>query len=191
MKALSTLAIAAIFALPALASADDQVVRLSEPVEVTDDYEVFGSKFEPGGEPAALAEIIANDDAYADKQVVVKTRVAKVCQKKGCFFIAQDGEAMARVSFKDYGFFVPTDTGGKTVTLVGTFSKKVISEAAPSTMAASTTCPWPEPRASRMAHTIPKARYIPPPPKSPTRLSGGTGASPARPIGSRAPASAM
>jgi hypothetical protein len=129
VKALSTLAIAAIFALPALASADDQVVRLSEPVEVTDDYEVFGSKFEPAGEPAALAEIIANDDAYADKQVVVKTRVAKVCQKKGCFFIAQDGEAMARVSFKDYGFFVPTDTGGKTVTLVGTFSKKVISEA--------------------------------------------------------------
>ena len=129
MKAISILAVAALFALPALASADDQVIRLSEPVEVTDDYEVFGSKFEPAGEPVALAEIIANDDDYADQEVVVKTRVAKVCQKKGCFFIAQDGEAMARVSFKDYGFFVPTDTGGKTVTLVGTFSKKVITEA--------------------------------------------------------------
>ena len=129
MKAISILAVVALFVLPAPASADDQVIRLSEPVEVTDDYEVFGSKFEPAGEPVALAEIIANDDAYADQEVVVRTRVAKVCQKKGCFFIAQDGEAMARVSFKDYGFFVPTDTGGKTVTLVGTFSKKVISEA--------------------------------------------------------------
>ena len=33
------------------------------------------------------------------------------------------------MGFKDYGFFVPTDSGGKTVTLVGTFSKKVITEA--------------------------------------------------------------
>ena len=31
-------------------------------------------------------------------------------------------------------------------------------------------------------HTTPKASSMPPPPKSPTRLSGGTGASPARPM---------
>jgi len=129
VKALTPLAIAALFALPALAADQDGVIRLSEPVEVTDSYEVFGATFEPAGEPVALAEIIANDDAYADKEVYVKTRVAKVCQKKGCFLVAQDGDKMARVSFKDYGFFVPTDTGGKTVTLVGTFSKKTISEA--------------------------------------------------------------
>jgi len=129
VKALTPLAIAALFALPALAADQDGVIRLSEPVEVTDSYEVFGATFEPTGEPVALAEIIANDDAYADKEVYVKTRVAKVCQKKGCFLVAQDGDKMARVSFKDYGFFVPTDTGGKTVTLVGTFSKKTISEA--------------------------------------------------------------
>ena len=129
MKAITTLAVAALFALPALAADEDGVIRLSEPVETTDSYEVFGAKFEPAGDPVALAEIIENDDAYADKEVVVETRVAKVCQKKGCFFIAQDGDKSARVSFKDYGFFVPTDTGGKTVTLVGTFSKKVITEA--------------------------------------------------------------
>jgi len=129
VKAIMTLAIAALFAVPALAADQEGVIRLSEPLEVTDSYEVYCAKFEPAGEPVALAEIIANDDAYADKEVVVKTRVAKVCQKKGCFFIAQDGDKSARVSFKDYGFFVPTDTGGKTVTLVGTFSKKVITEA--------------------------------------------------------------
>ena len=129
MKIITTLAVAGLFALPALAASENGVIRLSEPVEVTDSYEVFGAAFQPAGEPVALAEIIANDDAYANKEVVVETRVAKVCQKKGCFFIAQDGDKSARVSFKDYGFFVPTDTGGKTVTLVGTFSKKVISEA--------------------------------------------------------------
>ena len=38
---------------------------------------------------------------------------------------------------------------------------------------------------------MPKASSMPPPPKSPTRLSGGTGRWPARPIGSSAPARAM
>ena len=59
----------------------------------------------------------------------------------------------------------------------------VMRTAAPSTMAASTTWPSPDRWASSTAHTMPKARNMPPPPKSPTRLSGGTGASPARPIG--------
>jgi hypothetical protein len=54
--------------------------------------------------------------------------VAKVCQKKGCFFVAQDGDAVARVTFVDYSFFVPTDSGGKDVTIVGTFGKKELSE---------------------------------------------------------------
>ena len=67
----------------------------------------------------------------------------------------------------------------------------VISTAEPSTMAASTTWPWPDDARSTSAHTTPKASSMPPPPKSPTRLSGGTGVSPARPIESSAPASAM
>ena len=61
----------------------------------------------------------------------------------------------------------------------------------PSTIAASTTCPSPERPRSANAHATPKASSIPPPPKSPTRLSGGTGFSPCRPIPSSAPARAM
>lgn len=131
MNALTTLACATLIFLPALATAGeaDGIVRLSEPVEATDAYEVFGTKVAPIHDPVSLSELIANDEAYQGKEVFVETRVAKVCQKKGCFFIAQDGDKSARVSFKDYGFFVPTDTGGKTVKLVGTFSKKTITEA--------------------------------------------------------------
>ena len=51
--------------------------------------------------------------------VRVEARVSQVCQKKGCFFIAQDGDAVVRVSFKDYSFFVPTDISGKHVDFVG------------------------------------------------------------------------
>jgi hypothetical protein len=52
-----------------------------------------------------------------------------VCQRKGCFLIAQDGEHVARVTFRDYGFFVPTDSTGKTVTLVGTLGRRTLDEA--------------------------------------------------------------
>ena len=67
----------------------------------------------------------------------------------------------------------------------------VASSDAPSTIAASTTWPRPLARASITPQAIPKASSMPPPPKSPTRLSGGTGASPARPIAFSTPAMAM
>jgi hypothetical protein len=67
----------------------------------------------------------------------------------------------------------------------------VVSSAAPSTIAASTTWPFPDRRASNSAQAMPKASSIPPPPKSPTRLSGGAGGPPARPIACSTPASAM
>ena len=58
-------------------------------------------------------------------------------------------------------------------------------------MAASTTCPLPDCRASSRAASTPTSRYSVPPPKSPTRLSGGTGAPPAGPMALSAPVSAM
>jgi hypothetical protein len=111
---------------PALA---EGVTRLSEPVEVGDGYEVFGAPVGATGEPRRLAEIISTSSDHAGKQVHATAKVAKVCQKKGCFFVAHDGDAVARVTFVDYSFFVPTDSGGKDVTIVGTFDRKVLSEA--------------------------------------------------------------
>jgi hypothetical protein len=67
----------------------------------------------------------------------------------------------------------------------------VASSDAPSTIAASTTWPRPERCASSSAQTMPKPSSMPPPPKSPIRLSGGTGGSPARPIALSTPESAM
>lgn len=121
---------AVLFLLPGLASADsgESVVRLSEPVEATDAYEVFGAKIGEMGDVKRLSEIMDNDERFLGEQVFVEANVAKVCRKKGCFFVAQDGERMARVTFVDYSFFVPTDSGGKDVTIVGTLSKKTLSE---------------------------------------------------------------
>jgi len=51
--------------------------------------------------------------------------VESVCQAKGCWMkvITADGQTM-RVSFKDYGFFVPKDIAGKTVVIAGEAVKK-------------------------------------------------------------------
>ncbi|MDH3839705.1 MAG: DUF4920 domain-containing protein [Chromatiales bacterium] len=131
MKKICIVALTVFFSLPAWA-ADPAPIRLSEPVASTADYEVFGA---PVGaldsdvsKARSLGEIIANADQHNGEQVLVKASVAKVCQKKGCFFIARDGNNVARITFVDYSFFVPTDSGGKTVTIVGTFSKNVLSE---------------------------------------------------------------
>lgn len=121
---LTTLTLTA--AAPVLA---EDVIRLSEPVEVGDGFEVFGAPLGEVGQPQRLADIIAASDEYAGQQVHATARVSQVCQRKGCFLIAQDGEAVARVTFADYSFFVPTDSAGKDVTIVGTFNQKVLSEA--------------------------------------------------------------
>ena len=113
---------------PSLASAETEVVRLSEPVAVTDGYEFYGATLPDSGKIMSLRGLIIQSDEYLDKEVMVETRIAKVCQKKGCFFVATEGATSARITFKDYGFFIPTDSGGKTVTLLGVFSRVPISK---------------------------------------------------------------
>ena len=107
---------------------EDEVKRLSEPVAVTSSHEIFGALLPDTGTLLSLGDLIRDNDKYQGQEVLLATRIAKVCQKKGCFFVAQDGAATARVSFKDYGFFIPTDSGGKDVVLLGTFSRERVSK---------------------------------------------------------------
>ena len=122
------LALAFIGGAPGLFAGESEVIRLSEPVEVTETHEVFGSPLPDSGTPLSLADLMTDENKYLDQEVMVETRIAKVCQKKGCFFVAQEGASTARVTFKDYGFFIPTDSGGKNVVLLGTFSRKSVSK---------------------------------------------------------------
>lgn len=104
-----------------------EVVRLSEPVQVTDTHEIFGAPLPEAGQPIGLDDLLASSADYEGKDVLLTTRIAKVCQKKGCFFVAQHGADTVRVTFNDYSFFIPSDSGGKTVTLAGTFTRKPLS----------------------------------------------------------------
>ena len=51
----------------------------------------------------------------------VEGTVESVCKMKGCWMNVKTGDGQVmRVSFKDYGFFVPKDIVGRTVVMEGT-----------------------------------------------------------------------
>lgn len=126
MKTLSVLVLIILLGSNLSAQETKKVIKLSEPVRVTNNFEIYGANVEDFEKPKSLTEALKNDEKSST--VVVTTSIAEVCEKKGCFFIAQEGDYSARITFKDYAFFVPTDSEGKEVTIIGELSKKVLSE---------------------------------------------------------------
>ncbi len=109
------------------AAADPEPIRLSEPVAATETYEDFGAALDTEPDATSLASAMRAAPSGEASAVTVDAKIAKVCQKKGCFFIARDGAAMARVEFKDYGFFIPTDSAGKNVIIRGVLQQQTLS----------------------------------------------------------------
>jgi len=60
----------------------------------------------------SVAAVLAQADALSGKTVVVEDKIKAACSKKGCWMELGDGGARCRVTFKDYGFFVPLDSAG-------------------------------------------------------------------------------
>ena len=84
----------------------------------------------PAGETVALSKVLSNPDAFAGKDLLVEGTVKSVCTKKGCWMeIAASKEAKAascRVTFKDYGFFVPLDSQGSIAKMAGKITVKTL-----------------------------------------------------------------
>jgi len=74
--------------------------------------------------------VLADPDGHAGKRVVVSGKVRKVCQSKGCWMelgSASDEKApTCWITFKDYAFFMPVTTAGKTAKLEGLVSVKTL-----------------------------------------------------------------
>ncbi len=82
------------------------------------------------GEDIKLTKAIAMDVAIKNmskSEVLVKATVGKVCKKKGCWMTLNNSQSEYRVTFKDYGFFVPFSLVGKEVLVQGKIEKKVMS----------------------------------------------------------------
>lgn len=82
-------------------------------------YDSFGDKIKPNG---AISTTELSKKATEKPSVDAKVTgvVESVCQAKGCWMKVKldDGKTM-RVTFKDYGFFVPKDIAGKTIIFAG------------------------------------------------------------------------
>ncbi|MFT6267908.1 MAG: transcriptional regulator of heat shock response [Alphaproteobacteria bacterium] len=128
MKKLLSLSIALSLAVISQNLAFADTIRLSEPVVKNTISETFGQILNTELEKVTITELATQSNEHVGKPFQVETKIAKVCQKKGCFFIAQQNEHVLRVSFKDYGFFIPTDSGGKTVLLAGELVQKEMSK---------------------------------------------------------------
>lgn len=74
-----------------------------------------------------LAEAI-DDELRHGSPVLLRGTVADVCQKKGCWVVISDGDRQMRVTFKDYGFFLPTDCSGSQALIQGVVAREEISE---------------------------------------------------------------
>ena len=72
---------------------------------------------------------VTSPDKFADKTVLVEGNVRQACTRKGCWMELSEGPGAAapgcRVTFKDYGFFVPTDSAGAKATVEGSVKVKV------------------------------------------------------------------
>ncbi len=105
----------AVFLLVACSQEEQSSSEASEEYAVN----IFGESFSPVSF-ISVDELIPTITAEEQGPVQVKGEIVQVCQSKGCWLtlVSEDGEQV-RVTFKDYGFFVPKDVAGREVILEG------------------------------------------------------------------------
>jgi hypothetical protein len=84
-----------------------------------------------GGAPKiALMELLRAPQAHDGKTVLVEGTVRKACTRKGCWMelSSADKGPGVRVTFKDYGFFVPLDSAGSSAKVEGLVKLAELSE---------------------------------------------------------------
>ena len=72
-----------------------------------------------------IEDAIKSFSKNSEKDILIKGEVLKVCEKKGCWMTIQSKSSPVRVTFKDYGFFVPSSLTNKLVFLKGRLFEKI------------------------------------------------------------------
>ncbi|MFZ2491636.1 MAG: DUF4920 domain-containing protein [Thermoanaerobaculia bacterium] len=107
----------AVLLVATAAFASDEIVKRGEPIN-------------SGTKAVALADVIAKPADFAKEPVVVEGVVETVCQEKGCWMqiSPEAGKSGIRVTFKNYGFFVPKDAKGLQARMEGTTVQKTLKK---------------------------------------------------------------
>ncbi len=91
----------------------------------------YGAPVGPG-EALKLGSVLTEPDKYKNAPVIVEAEVRKACSKKGCWMeLAESLDKTApgcRVTFKDYGFFVPLDSAGSHARVQGTVTSELVAK---------------------------------------------------------------
>ncbi len=85
-----------------------------------DTNQAFGEAFELVAQPNLDAKVFQELKGDESTQTLISGSITEVCQAKGCWMkvALSDGEEVF-VRFKDYGFFVPTNSAGNSVIMNG------------------------------------------------------------------------
>jgi hypothetical protein len=93
----------------------------------------FGAAMPAAGDAVTLTQAIDRLDSRlnssAESLVKIQGQITEVCQAKGCWMILVDGDTYARVTFEDYGFFVPIDTSMQRSVVYGVLTESVLTGA--------------------------------------------------------------
>lgn len=81
----------------------------------------------------SLATVLENPESYTKDTVVVEGVIAASCTRQGCWMqlapSEAEGAASVRVTFKDYGFFIPLEAKGMKARAEGVAVVKTLSKA--------------------------------------------------------------
>ena len=94
-----------------------EVVKRGEPV--------------PAGNAIPLATVLRTPRDYQKEPVIVEGTIEQACTRKGCWMqlAAAPKTKSVRVTFKDYGFFVPLDAKGMKARVEGVTKTRTLSKA--------------------------------------------------------------
>ena len=89
-----------------------------------------GAAIDKDAQAVPLTTVLASPAEYTKTPVVVEGVVTNSCERKGCWMQLKpvDGDQNVRVTFKDYGFFVPLDAKGMKARAEGVTTVKKLSK---------------------------------------------------------------
>lgn len=86
-------------------------------------YELRGAGVQEGA-AVPIEDVLAAPATFTGKDLRVTGSVVEVCKRKGCWMTLGDPERNVRITFKDYGFFVPLDCEGREVIAEGRLEER-------------------------------------------------------------------
>ena len=121
MKKLTAILAIAMLALTSCGQKSETKEENKDAAATTTEVGTFGAKIDEAGAIGMDSLVAIMSTAKGEiSGVKVTGKVTECCQTKGCWMSIDKGDGSEmRVTFKDYGFFVPKSSGGKTAFFTG------------------------------------------------------------------------